>query len=166
MVETAKMLRGAGVPANFHIVGGFDETVIDLGSIADRVRFYGLHPREFFARFYEGMDLILSRTRPFVLGHGKFDGFPTGACVEAGLQAVAILCSDALRLNPGFRRGEEIVIVRPQVDDIVAHVRELERNPERLAAIGDKGRMALADFFGRKAQIAPRIEVLKALLRG
>jgi glycosyltransferase involved in cell wall biosynthesis len=166
LIETAKALCGAGVPANFHIVGGFDETVIDLGSIADRFRFYGLRPREFFAQFYQGMDLILSPNRPFVLGHGKFDGFPTGSCVEAGLQAVAVVCSDELRLNPGFRRGEEIVIVRPQVGDIVAHVRELERNPECLAAIGERGRAALADFFGREAQITPRIEVLKALLRG
>jgi glycosyltransferase involved in cell wall biosynthesis len=164
-VEAAKTLCALGVSAEFHVVGAYDETTIDLGACARQIRFYGFRPREFFRGFYQQMDLTLAPTRPFVLS-GMFDGFPTGGCVEAGLQAVAVMCTDELRLNTVFRDGDDIVIVRPDRDDIVARIMELAREPARLAKIGENGRTKMAGAFGHAAQLSPRIEILRSIGNG
>ena len=161
-IETAKALCSFGVDANFHVVGAYDETTIDLGACAPRIRFYSFRPREFFRGFYQQMDLTLAPTRPFILP-GMFDGFPTGGCVEAGLQAVAVMCSDELRLNTIFRDGNDIVIVRPDRDDIIAHIMELMRDPARLAEIGENGRATMLGAFGHAVQLLPRIEILRSI---
>ena len=78
----------------FHVVGTFFSEDIDVSEISDKIFFYGPRPRGFFVEFYAGMDAILSANRPFILDSGAFDGFPTTACVEAGLSGVAVFCSD------------------------------------------------------------------------
>jgi hypothetical protein len=42
---------------------------------------------------------------------GNFDGFPTGACVEAALCEVAIMATDALQQNPGFVDQQSILLL-------------------------------------------------------
>ena len=162
-VEAAKVLAALGIDARFHVVGGFDPDVLDLGAAGPRFRFYGYRPREFFATFYSLMDMFLSPTRAFTLSKGAFDGFPTGAAVEAGLQGVALLLTDPLGFNSIFRDGEDAIIIRPDRDDIVAHILQLARNPDRLAAVGENGRIALTASHGYDAQIAPRLALLRSL---
>jgi len=161
-IEAAKTLCGLGVDANFHVVGSYDQTTIDLGGCAPRFRFYGFRPRDFFWQFYQQMDLTLAPTRPFIV-QGMFDGFPTGGCVEAGLQSVAVMCTDELRLNTIFQDGDDIVIVRPDRDDIVARIVELVRDPARLARIGENGRVSMISGYGHAAQLLPRIEMLRSI---
>ena len=161
-VETAQVLTALGIDARFHVVGNFDSDVLALGAAAPRFRFYGFRQREFFRDFYALMDLIVAPTRPFVMP-GAFDGFPTASCVEAGLQSVAIACTDPLGFNAMFRDGEDIVLVRPDRDDIVGHVLRLAQDPARLASIGENGRVALISGFGWDVQMAPRLELLRHL---
>jgi glycosyltransferase involved in cell wall biosynthesis len=165
-VDAAKGLLASGVSANFQVVGKYDKDVIELGEAAGRMHFHGFQTREFFRDFYRRMDLILGPTRPFVLAPGLFDGFPTGACVEAGLQSVAVLCSDELKQNTMFRDGEEIIIVRPDKANILAHLQSLVGDPQRLASIGEKGRARMLEVFGRDAQIEPRLRLLRSLRAG
>ena len=162
-VEAAERLSAAGVDARYHVVGNFDATVADLGSAAPLFRFYGLRQRQFFREFYRHMDLILAPTRPFSRRPGVFDGFPTAACVEAGLQEVAVVCSDELHLNRSFVDGRDIVIVRPAVDDIMDRLMWLIGEPERIAAIGRSGRKRMNEVFCSDAQIRPRVELLRSL---
>lgn len=161
-VAMAEVLTGIGIDARFHIVGNFDSNVLPLGTAAPRFRFYGFRPREFFREFYALMDLVVAPTRPFILP-GGFDGFPTASCVEAGLQSVAIACTDPLGFNAMFRDGEDIVLVKPDRDDIVGHVLRLARDPARLAAIGEHGRTALIAGFHSDVQMPPRLELLRRL---
>lgn len=161
-VETAKVLVALGIDARFHVVGNFTPEVLDLGAAGPRFRFYGFRPREFFATFYSLMDMFVSPTRPFIL-EGAFDGFPTGAAIEAGLQSVALLLTDPLGFNWIFRDGEDAIIVQPERDDIVARILQLASDPARLAAIGENGRVALTASHSHDAQIAPRLALLRAL---
>lgn len=162
-VEAAKILVALGIDARFHVVGGFDPDLLDLGAAGPRFRFYGYRTREFFAPFYSLMDMFLSPTRAFDLAKGAFDGFPTGAAIEAGLQSVALLLTDPLGFNSFLRDGEDAIIVQPDRDDIVAHILRLACDPARLAAIGESGRIALTASHGADAQIAPRLAVLRSL---
>ena len=163
-VETAKVLVALGIDARFHVVGGFGPDTLDLGAAGPRFRFYGYRSRDFFAQFYSLMDMFVSPTRAFTLTKGGFDGFPTGAAVEAGLQSVALLLTDPLGFNSMLRDGEDAIIVQPDRDNIVAHILQLASNPERLAAIGENGRIALTASHGYDAQIAPRLAVLQSLV--
>jgi glycosyltransferase involved in cell wall biosynthesis len=162
-VETAQVLTALGLDARFHVVGNFTPDVLDLGAAGPRFRFYGYRPREFFATFYSLMDMIIAPTRPFILDKGAFDGFPTTACLEAGLQCVAVLLTDPLNCNAIFRDGEDAIIIQPDRDDIVARVLQLARDPDRLAAIGESGRGALIAAYNRDVQIEPRLAVLRSL---
>lgn len=162
-VETANQLCAAQVDARFHVVGNFDASVIDLGSAATRFRFYGLRQREFFRDFYRHMDLVLAPTRPSVRAAGAFDGFPTAACVEAGLQEVTVVCSDELKLNRAFVDGTDIVIIRPALTNIVDRLMQLIGDPERIAAIGESGRKRMTEVFNREVQIKPRVDMLRLL---
>ncbi len=162
-VETAKVLVALGIDARFHVVGGFDSSVLDLGAAAPRFRFYGYRPREFFTTFYSLMDMFVSPTRAFALSKGAFDGFPTGAAIEAGLQSVALLLTDPLGFNTMLRDGEDAIIVQPDRDNIVARILQLASNPDRLAAIGESGRIALTAAYSYDVQIAPRLAVLRSL---
>ncbi|HEY1796707.1 MAG TPA: glycosyltransferase family 4 protein [Stellaceae bacterium] len=162
-VEAAKVLVALGIDARFHVVGGFDPGTLDLGPAASRFRFYGYRPREFFATFHSLMDMFVSPTRAFTLSKGAFDGFPTGAAIEAGLQCVALLLTDPLGFNTMLRDGEDAIIVQPDRDNIVARILQLASHPDRLAAIGENGRVALTASHGYAAQIAPRLAVLRSL---
>lgn len=164
-IEAAKVLVALGIDARFHVVGGFDPDLLDLGAAGPRFRFYGYQPREFFRQFYSLMDMVVAPTRPFIIT-GGFDGFPTASCVEAGLQGVALLLSDPLNLNWFLRDGEDAIIVKPERDDIVAHILRLAQDPAQLAAIGESGRITLTAAFNRDVQIEPRIAMLRELTNG
>jgi hypothetical protein len=110
------------------------------------------------------LDLILSPNRPNVLAKGAFDGFPTGSCVEIGLQDAAIFCTDLLKLNRGFQDGRDLVIVEPDANDILRRLLPILREQGGLARIGKNGRVRLTEVFGPKVQLPPRFEVLRALV--
>ena len=111
-------------------------------------------------------DLILSPNRPGVLGTGGFDGFPTGSCAEIGLQDTAIVCTDILKLNTDFRNGVEILLVEPDVDDIMRRMLPTIQEPLKLAQIGKSGGSRFRQTLGRATQLPPRLSVLAALARG
>jgi glycosyltransferase involved in cell wall biosynthesis len=161
-VEAAKVLVALGIDARFHVVGNFTPDILDLGAAGPRFRFYGFRPREFFVTFYSLMDVFVSPNRPFIL-KGGFDGFPTGAAIEAGLQGVALLLTDPLGFNSIFHDGEDAIIIRPERDHIVARILQVMQDPARLAEIGERGRIALTAAFCREAQIEPRIAMLRTL---
>ena len=160
-VSAAAALVRNGVPAHFHVVGPFDRTIVELGALSQHFTFYGYRSSEFFRAFYAGMDAILSPNRPFVLAPGMFDGFPTTSCVEAGLQEVVVICSDALGLNRDYTDGVDIVLVEPDLRSVEKAVLDLVRDPERLAALGASGRRKMLKVYGRANQIEPRLRVLR-----
>lgn len=161
-VQVASVLAEKHPNIRFHVVGGFDENVLDVSHIKDRITFYGSQETEWFDAFYLDKDLILSPNIPFKIFEGSFDGFPTGSCTDAGLRETAIFCTDELKLNQGFfEDGSEIVVVPYDVMKIVDKIEYYYSNPEKLTAIGKHGRQKIIELYGYDAQIAPRIKLLQ-----
>ena len=164
-VEVAKVLDREGVNAAYHVVGPWDAGIIPLGELSRRFVFHGFVRTERLRQIGQMLDLILSPNRVGILAAGAFDGFPTGSCVEVGLQETAIFCTDVLKLNMDFRDGIDLVLVEPNVDHIVPQLLRLIQQPTLLARIGKSGRTRLIQVFSRERQLPPRLAVLRSLER-
>jgi glycosyltransferase involved in cell wall biosynthesis len=164
-IQVAKLLSKVHNDIVFHVVGPFDSSHIDVSDIQASLRFHGTQYTDFFPSFYAGMDVILSPNRPFKLGPGSFDGFPTGACVEAGLCGVAVFCSDPLQQNMHFEDGKELVIVHPdRATEISQRLEAFHKNPDDLYRLSSEGRQAFRKVFDLTAQMRPRLNILENLL--
>jgi glycosyltransferase involved in cell wall biosynthesis len=159
-VAAARELSRTCPEIRFHVVGPFDASDIDVSGLEGRFRFYGSRNTDFFRRFYQEMDAILSPNVPHVLFPGAFDGFPTGACIEAGMSGVAVFATDPLRQNIHFRDGEDIVIVSRDPEEIASRVREYRDDPEALYRLSARGRESFRTVFNLRAQMEPRIRIL------
>jgi glycosyltransferase involved in cell wall biosynthesis len=157
---------------NFHVVGGFDATIIDLGD-ARNVTFYGTRPATFFPDFYASMDVILSPN----IQHSaldpaypeSFDGFPTTCVVEAGLQGVAMLLTDFQSMNQNLDGSrifapEEMEIINRDYAMICARLQYYMDNREELYQLGQSGRQAILREFSFERQMVPRIKLLESYL--
>jgi lipopolysaccharide transport system ATP-binding protein len=146
----------------FSLVGPWDRSEVPIDSdIAERFQFVSRLNTPELAAFFHRQDIIVSPNRPFVLGPGRFDGFPTGCCVEASLCGVTVVCSDVLRQNRTYVDGEEIVVCEPEADAIAGHVRALVNDPARMVAIGQQGRDKTRMAYSPEQQLGRRLEVLK-----
>ncbi len=159
-IEVAARLARMHPDINFHVVGNFDETDIDVSQFRDRITFYGLQPTEFFPDFYSGMDIILSPNTPFVWTTGGFDGFPTGCCIEAALSGVAFFGTDLLKQNTEFKDGEEVVVLTREPDEIAATVERYYKNYDALQQLAITGKAAFERVFALATQMQPRLKVL------
>jgi glycosyltransferase involved in cell wall biosynthesis len=163
-VETARALSRNGVNAVYHVVGPWEVNIVPLDDLSGRFVFHGFVSTEKLRELGQALDLILSPNRPDTLAAGAFDGFPTGSCVEAGLQEAAIFCTDVLKVNTEYRDGIDLVLVEPSVDDIVRRLLPIIEERGALAQIGRNGRRRLTEIFGRETQLPPRLAVLRALV--
>jgi hypothetical protein len=111
------------------------------------------------------MDIILSPNKPFLLSPGFFDGFPTGACIEAGLSGVAVFCTDLLQQNILFRDGKEIVIIQPDAQEICDQILSFYQKPEKLHTLSLEGQKAFHSIFDQVAQMEPRLDILSAYVQ-
>lgn len=162
-VEAAKVLCQRHGNIRFHVAGSFDEDVIDISEIKDRITFHGKLEPEELTRFFIEKDIILSPNINGILTKGAFDGFPTGSCVEAGLKKTAIFCTDPLDLNENrLIDGEEIVIVEHDTVDIIEKIEYYYNNHAALEKIKTQGAMKLKQLFSYECQMRPRIDLLKA----
>jgi hypothetical protein len=142
-------------------VGGFDENVIDVSDIGDRITFHGKRNMEWLDGFYRDKDIILSPNIPFMLFEGSFDGFPLGTSVDAGLRKTALFCTDELGLNTHFIDGEEIVIVPHDSVKIAAIIEHYYKESGELKAIAENGCRKIREVYSFEAQMLPRIKVLR-----
>jgi predicted SAM-dependent methyltransferase/glycosyltransferase involved in cell wall biosynthesis len=165
-IEVAHELAEKYDNIHFHVVGGFDEDVIDITKIKDRISFYGPRFSNWFDEFYEDKDIILSPNMPYKMFDGHFDGFPTGCCTEAGLHKVAIFCTDELNMNTSkFKEGKEMVIIPHNSQKIVEIIEEYYHNPEKLQEIAEEGYLKIKEIYNYENQINPRINVLEGIIK-
>ncbi|OJV92890.1 MAG: hypothetical protein BGO39_29725 [Chloroflexi bacterium 54-19] len=159
-IKVAKKLSMFNPDIRFHVVGDFDREEIDVESLGNHITFYGPQPTSFFPQFYADMDLILSPNLPFKLAPGAFDGFPTGACTEAGINGVAVFCTDILNDNLDYKDGEEIVIITPDPDDIARKIMDYFCEPEKLALLARRGQARFQEINSYEKMLRPRLRVL------
>ncbi|MBW9173896.1 class I SAM-dependent methyltransferase [Clostridium estertheticum] len=164
-VEVAKGMLKMYTNINFHVVGNFDEKVIDISEIKDKITFYGIQLPNWFDEFYKDKDIVISPNIPGMIYTGSFDGFPTASCTDAGLCKTAIFCTDPLELNNSlFKDGEQIVIIEHNISRIIKKIEYYYSNPEELRNVGESGYDLIKNLYGFDSQIAPRIKLLKAEL--
>lgn len=160
-IEVAKKLVKSHKNIKFHVVGGFDEDVIDVSSLKNRITFYGHQKLDWFDAFYQDKDIILSPNINGLTHNGAFDGFPTAACTDAGLRETAIFCTDPLHLNKDhYLPGEEIEILEHNTAYIVERINYYYLNPDKLLALAQKGRKRIQQLYSYDAQMKPRIQLL------
>lgn len=164
-IEVCKRLTFSAQNIRFHVVGNFDGSDVDVGAAENRIAFYGQQNGDFFPDFYSKMDIILSPNVPFKLIPGKsFDGFPTGCCMDAALNGVAVLCTDELHQNKMFEDQEEIHIINTNPDDIAHIVMGYYHNPDLLYRLSQKGCEKFRKILDFDEQMNRRAAVLNQYL--
>lgn len=171
-MEVVKKLANS-LDVRFHVVGGFDASVIDIGNVRN-ITFHGTQNAAFFDTFYNGMDLILSpNIHASALNPSlpdAFDGFPTTAVVEAGLRGVAIFLTDFMNLNRRLDgnqifKAHEMQLIDRNPDKIVDLIEKYIHDRPGLHAMGEAGRQAIYREFGFEMQMTPRIQLIEKYLR-
>jgi glycosyltransferase involved in cell wall biosynthesis len=161
-VKVAKELVKKYQNIYFHVVGLVNQNVINISEIEDKIIFYEQKDEDWLNTFFKDKDIILSPNTQGKMFKGFFTGFPTDSCIDAGLQKVAILCTDELGLNEErFIDNEEIVIISPDSKKIVQRIEKFMNNPEKLQSIAEKGQKKIIELYNFEAQIKPRIKLLK-----
>lgn len=165
-VNVASILRQRHDNIYFHVVGPFDRRVIDVSTFSDRITFHGsLNPQEFDS-FFCDMDIIMSPNISGKIFPGSFDGFPTASCTEAGLRDIAIFAVDEFNSASGrFTDGENIVLIRYDLMDIVEKVERYYADPVALSELGARGAQRIRELYSLDAQMVPRIELLREVIK-
>lgn len=161
-IGVAKKLSKKYSNIYFHVVGSFDEKVIDITEIKDRIKFYGIRKTEWFKDFYKDKDIIISANIPYVLGKGGFDGFPTGSCTEAMLNEVALFATDELSQNIFFKDGEDFVKIKPSISDIYKKIIYYYDNPKKLAKLAKEGYKIVNEKYSTSNQVEKRIRLIES----
>jgi hypothetical protein len=159
-VAVARDLATDDPRLRFHVVGDYSADDLPLGDAAARFTFYGRQPGRFFETFYPRMDAILSVTRPFAQGPGAFDGFPTGACMEAGFRGVLNCINDPLKLNVAFKDGQDIVLLDDDPAHVATRLRELFATPSRLHDLAYANWRRFCDVFDVNRQLWARTRLI------
>lgn len=164
-IEVARRFVARHDNVFFHVVGGFDQSIIDVSDLGGRISFYGMQEPAWFETFYMDKDLILSPNIPFTLAPGAFDGFPTGCCTDAALHSVAMFCTDLLKLNQNFTDGKDIVLIPYNVDRITEIIEHYHRSPADLRSLARQGCETSRYICGYEYQMAPRLNLLQELIQ-
>ncbi|SAK44091.1 hypothetical protein AWB75_00651 [Caballeronia catudaia] len=159
-VAVAKALSLRFEAVRFHVVGDYTPDQIPLEHAADYITFHGKQPGSFFKEFYPRMDIILSLNRPSELHEGAFDGFPTGACMEAGFRGVLNCVSDPLNLNVAFTDGEDIMLVDLDMDKTIERLSRLIGDPGRLYDLAYANWRRFLEVFDTDRQLWARTRII------
>jgi glycosyltransferase involved in cell wall biosynthesis len=163
-INVARRLLSANKDLRFHIVGGFEPGDVDDQDIRPFLNFRGRMTTDELLSFFATMDILISPNRAGVPTVGKFDGFPTGAAVQAALQGVAVFASDSLRQNFYLRDREEIVVTSHSAKEIAELVEIYINDRSKLLSLQEAGRAAFQRLYDFDAQMRPRIQLIQAEL--
>ena len=160
-IDVAKKLCKKYDNIKFHVVGGFNKDDIDITEIQDKIKFYGILSSGELIELYKKMDIIVSPNRPFKLSKGSFDGFPTGACTEAMINGVALICTDELKLNVKFTNHQDIIIIKPELEELEKEIENLYNNPKCIEKIALEGRKKALEIYSKESQMTPRMKLIR-----
>ncbi len=149
---------------HFHCVGTctIDDFKDKFDDIKNNLHFYGSQKMDFFPSFYQNIDINISPNRPFILAPGAFDGFPLS--IEAMLFGVPLFCTDELKQNYNYVADKELVIIKPDVKDIVNKIEYYLTHLKELHNIGKSGQTKINEFFNLEYQKSQRKKFLYKFL--
>jgi len=164
-VEAAKKISNLHDNICFHVVGPWNENILDIGGIKN-IRFYGSRNQDWFDEFYSDKDIILSPNINDKYFKGHFDGFPLGSQTEAALRKVAMFGTDPLKLNNGiFSDKKDFVFIEHDVSDIVCKIEYYYNNPHELKILCENGQAKAREVYSYDRQLRPRIQILNTALK-
>jgi FkbM family methyltransferase len=161
-LESMRRLSEAGLPVRGHVVGGFGPGDVGAEHGDLNLSFSGVLSTPELRHFYLGMDVIVSPTAAGRLAPGAFDGFPTGACVEAALCGVALVATDPLDQNRLYTDGRDIHMPRADADEVVARILDMVAEPDGVRRVAQAGLRTTRRAYGVDAQLWSRRRVLEA----
>ncbi|MDQ0140079.1 hypothetical protein [Cupriavidus necator] len=159
-IAVAKALTPKFEDLRFHVVGDYTPDQIPLEHATERIFFHGKKPQAFFREFYPQMDLILSVNRPDNESGGSFDGFPTGACMEAGFSGVLNCISDPLKMNVAFHDNKNIVILDENTEETINRLQQLLSDTNRLYLLAYQNWRKFLQVFDRDQQLLDRSKII------
>lgn len=163
-VQLARALASRFPHLRIHVVGEYGPDDVPLGEAFDRFTFYGRRSSAFFGDFYAGMDAIVAMNRPFALAPGVFDGFPTGACIEAGCQGVLSCINDPLGLNIALTDLRDVVLLPDALTSAIEKVASLLAEPAAMYTLSRASWQRFRELFDTRRQLAERTRVIGAEL--
>lgn len=111
------------------------------------------------------VDLIISPNQPDKLGKESFDGFPLGTFVEAVLNEVVVMLTDCFNENSYFEDGAELIIIKPELEDMLKKFEYLIENLDSFYKIAKKGKSKFQNIYINEYQMNPRMEMIRSLIQ-
>lgn len=162
-IDTALELIRKNYNVHFHVIGGFNESDVDLKNTEDKFTFHGYKDYSSLKNIFLEQDIILSPNRPFVLNEGAFDGFPLGTVVEAALNGVVPIVTDELNQNSVFNK-EEIIIAKPTTESFVNEVEILINDLNKLHLLSKKTQQKFREVYLNNHQLTQRINIINRFI--
>ncbi|MBB3006213.1 glycosyltransferase family 4 protein [Cupriavidus alkaliphilus] len=160
-IAIGKALAPSFPDLQLHVVGDYTPDQIPLDGITDRIIFHGKQPNSFFKEFYPSMDIILSVNRPANEGgSGAFDGFPTGACMEAGFSGVLNCISDPLGMNVAFTDDVDIILLDYETQKSAQKISKLLRDLDKLYELAYRNWEKYLEVFDKNQQLWKRCQLI------
>jgi glycosyltransferase involved in cell wall biosynthesis len=162
-LEVVARLQADGVPVRGHVVGGYGPAQVPAEHSGLELTYAGVMSTPELREFFLGMDLILSPASPGRLATGSFDGFPTGACVEAALSGVAVLATDPLGQNRLFKDRRDIHMPAADAAAIVSRIQGMLAEPDGVRRVAQAGLRTARRAYGVQAQLWTRRQVIESV---
>lgn len=159
-IDVAKKLYQHRISCKINVIGNFSEEDVDVSELKDCITFHGVVSSDKMKEVFSETDIFLSPTREGVLGSGSFNGFPTTACVIAGLYGALVMCTDILDQNRSFVSGQNIEIISPDAESIFEKVLFYYHHREQLNLIRRRQMKKFSAEYDKATQMAPRIKTL------
>jgi hypothetical protein len=148
----------------YHVVGDIEISDIPENININNIEFYGRKPPDFFNKFFESIDVLISPNKPNILAKGSFDGFPLGSSILAGINGVLLMLTDELKENTYLEDETDFILIKPDVEDISSKIEIIVNSPEILKSIGNSGKNKLRNIQSEEIQLKPRLEIIKTYL--
>lgn len=162
-IAAAKKIAKLIEDVRFHVAGDFDETIIPIGELKDKISFYGEIPIKSLPDFFSDKDIYLSPNIPNIIHQGSFEGI-TGTCQEAAIAGTAVFCCDVLKLNIYFTDKKDIIFIEPDTKDIVDKVMYYYQHLPELYTLSQNGKQKFLEVFDFDRHVQQKVAVLLAAM--
>jgi lipopolysaccharide transport system ATP-binding protein len=113
------------------------------------------------------MHIIVSPVRSHVLHPGNFDGFPTGAALNAVLNGCVLITTDphdnAEKL--GLKDGRDLFLTSDRPSEIIQLINRLFYDRELLDKVGKNGYARFFEITNFKAQMLEKFNILNGIIK-
>lgn len=162
-IAAAKKLATMIDDVHFHVAGDFDETIIPVKELKNKITFYGEIPIASLPDFFADKDIYLSPNIPNIIHQGSFEGI-TGTCQEAAIAGAAVFCCDVLKLNIYFTDKKDIIFIEPNAQDIVTKVLYYYKHLLELYTLSKNGKQKFLEVFDFDSHIQKKIAILSSVV--